>query len=170
MLEILKYTIPAIVVLLCTWLVTAQMFKNENEKRRWELKKMSQKEVSAIRLRAYERITLVLERTQPEHMLLEMNLGEMSIMQVQTQLLRQIRLEYDHNLSQQVYLSDELWDKVIMARDETAAFVSQMARQLPPNATTMDYAQVLMTAYRNNGTTPNEVAMEALKEEVRGIF
>ena len=166
MLEIIRYTIPALVVLLCTWLVMYKFYKNENDKRMFELKRAAQKEISPIRLRAYERLTLVLERTQPEHMLLNMDISGMSVVQIQQLLLRTIRLEFDHNLSQQIYVSPELWDKIILARDEVAAFVSEMAIKLPKDSTPMDYAQVLITAYKNNGVTPHEEALEALKEEV----
>ena len=76
MVEILKYCIPALCVLLATWLVMRQFYKAEADKRLWELKRLSQKEISPLRLRAYERLTLLLERTTPEHMLLELNLGE----------------------------------------------------------------------------------------------
>ena len=76
-MEILAYSIPALVVLAATWLVMHKLFNNEQEKRLWELKRLSQKEISPIRLRAYERLTLLLERTTPDRMLMEMNLQEM---------------------------------------------------------------------------------------------
>ena len=82
-MEILAYSIPALVVLAATWLVMHKLFNNEQEKRLWELKRLSQKEISPIRLRAYERLTLLLERTTPDRMLMEMNLQEMTIPQVQ---------------------------------------------------------------------------------------
>ena len=171
MMEILKYTIPSLVVLLGTWMVMYKLFKNEEQKRLWELKKSSQKEISAIRMRAYERLALVLERTQPEHMLLEIkNLNGMTVMQVQQLLLRTIRMEFDHNLSQQIYVSEELWDRIIRARDEMGAFVNTMAIQMPENSTALDYAKVLTTSYKTNGETPHELALSALKDEVRMLW
>lgn len=169
-MEILAYSIPALVVLAATWLVMHKLFNNEQEKRLWELKRLSQKEISPIRLRAYERLTLLLERTTPDRMLMEMNLQEMTIPQVQQQLLRTIRLEYDHNLSQQIYVSDEVWDKIIHARDEMGAFVTAMAAGMPEGSTTLDYAKTLITAYSTNGETPNSLALSALKEEAKTLL
>ena len=71
MIEVLKYCIPSLIVLLATWIVMYKLFKNEQQKREWELKKAAQKEISPIRLRAYERLALMLERTQPEHLLMD---------------------------------------------------------------------------------------------------
>lgn len=169
-MEILAYSIPALVVLAATWLVMHKLFNNEQEKRLWELKRLSQKEISPIRLRAYERLTLLLERTTPDRMLMEMNLQEMTIPQVQQQLLRTIRLEYDHNLSQQIYVSDEVWDKIIRARDEMGAFVTAMAAGMPEGSSTLDYAKTLITAYSTNGETPNSLALSALKEEAKTLL
>lgn len=169
-MEILAYSIPALVVLAATWLVMHKLFNNEQEKRLWELKRLSQKEISPIRLRAYERLTLLLERTTPDRMLMEMNLQEMTIPQVQQQLLRTIRLEYDHNLSQQIYVSDEVWDKIIHARDEMGAFVTAMAAGMPEGSSTLDYAKTLITAYSTNGETPNSLALSVLKEEAKTLL
>lgn len=171
MIEILKYILPSLVVLFGTWLVMYKLFKNEEQKRLWELKKVSQKEVSTTRLRAYERLALVLERTQPEHMLLEVkNLNGMSVMELQQLLLRTIRMEFDHNLSQQIYVSDELWDRIIHARDEMGTFVNTMAIRMPENSSALDYAKVLTTGYKTNGETPHELALNALKEEAKQLM
>ena len=164
MLEILKYCIPAICVLLATWLVMYKFYKSETEKR------LSQKEISPLRMRAYERLALLLERTTPEHMLVDINLAEMTPLQVQAQLMHTIRQEYDHNLSQQIYVSDEVWGLIDNAKQQTVAFVNSIAQQMPANSTALDYAKTLITAYRTNGDTPNEIALQALKDEVKKLI
>ena len=170
MLEILKYCIPALCVLLATWLIMRMFYKGETEKRLWELKRLTQKEISPLRLRAYERLTLLLERTTPEHMLLEINSAEMTILQLQQHLIRTIRQEYEHNLSQQVYVSEELWILICNAKDQTIAFINTIIQQLPPDANTLDYAKTLITAYSSNGTTPNEIALQSLKKEAQALL
>ena len=175
-MEIIKYCIPALIVLLATWIVMYKLFKNEAEKRVWELKLKTQKEISTIRLRAYERLTILLERTTPEHLIMELRAKEPEAMsswtigQMQQYLLQAIRAEFDHNQSQQIYVSDEVWSHLIHARDEMAAFVVGIASKMPKDATTMDYAKTLLTAYAENGTTPNEVAMEELKNEAKSLM
>ena len=170
MIEILKYCVPALCVLLATWLVMHKFYKSEAEKRLWELKRLSQKEISPLRMRAYERLSLLLERTTPEHLLIELNLGEMTILEVQQHLMRTIRLEYDHNLSQQVYVSDQVWDTIIAAREQMVAFINTMAQQMPPESTALDFAKVLITAYTSNGQTANDQAMQMLRSEARSLL
>lgn len=170
MLQILSYTIPSLVVVLCIWIVMHKMYKNESDKRLWELKRQSQKEITPIRLRAYERLTILLERTTPEHMLIELNLVEMTKTQVQQQLLRTLRTEFDHNLSQQIYVSDETWKQIILARDEMATFINSVSIQTPTECTALEYATALINAYQNNGTTTHTLAMTTLKREAAGLL
>ena len=158
------------------WLIQYSNFRNEEKKRQWELKRESQKTISPIRLRAYERLTLLLERTKPENMLMELRrnnpeaLSEWTVLQVPQYLLQTIRAEFDHNQSQQVYVSEEVWDLVINARDQMAAFVIAMASQLPKGATAQTYATTLLTAYSSNGTTPTDKALEELKNEAKELM
>jgi hypothetical protein len=170
MTEILKYCIPALIVLLATWIVMYKLFQNEQQKREWELKKAAQKDISPIRLRAYERLALVLERTQPEHLLMDRDVSQFTVPQLQQRLLQTIRLEFDHNMSQQIYVSEQVWDKIVAARGQMLALVSAMAMQFPPESTSLDYAKTLLTAYNTNGETANETALHALKEEAAKLI
>lgn len=170
MIEVLKYCIPALIVLLATWLVMYKLFSNEQEKRLWELKRAAQKEISPIRLRAYERLALMLERTQPEHMLMDLDVSQFTVQQLQSRLLQTIRLEFDHNLSQQIYVSEQVWEQILAARTQMLSFVTAMALQLPPESTSLDYAKMLITAYNTNGETANEAALHALKAEAATLI
>ena len=158
------------------WLIQYSTFRNEEKKRQWELKRESQKTISPIRLRAYERLALLLERTTPEHMLMELRandpqaLGTWTVPQLQQYLLQTIRAEFDHNQSQQVYVSAEVWDLIVNARDQMAAFVIGISAQLPPDANAQTYATAMLTAYATNGTTPTEKAMEELKDEAKSLM
>jgi hypothetical protein len=173
---IIAIILTIIVLIFGFWLIQYSQFRNEEKKRQWELKRESQKSISPIRLRAYERLTLLLERTKPEHMLMELRSKEpdalvtWTVGQVQQYLLQTIRAEFDHNQSQQVYVSDEVWDMIINARDQMGAFVIAMAAQLPKDATAQVYATTLLTAFNSNGLTPTDKALEALKNEAKGLM
>ena len=165
MIEVLKYCIPALIVLLATWIVMYKLFQSEQQKREWELKRLAQKEISPIRLRAYERLALMLERTQPEHLLVDLDVSQMTVQQLQRRLLQTIRLEFDHNMSQQIYVSEQVWEQIVAARGQMLSFVTAIAMQLPPDSTALDYAKMLLTAYSTNGETANEAALRVLKAE-----
>ena len=177
MTMVIVYSIFLVLVMIFGfWFIQNSAYRNEEKKRLFELKKDSQKVVSPIRLRAYERLALVLERTKPEHMLLELRskepdaLNSWSVPEVQQYLLQTIRAEFDHNQSQQVYVSDEVWDQVVNARNQMATFVIAIAAQMPAEATTQTYVQTLLTAYSSNGLTPTDKALEALRDEAKSLM
>ncbi len=173
---ILAIILTAVVLIFGFWFIQYTGFRNEEKKRQWELKRESQKTISPIRLRAYERLALLLERTKPEHMILELQKAEpkalstWSVGQVQQYLLQTIRAEFDHNQSQQVYVSDEVWDLIIGARDQLAAFVISIASQIPADANAQTYVTALLTAFSTNGTTPTDKALEELKNEAKSLM
>jgi len=168
--------IASIIVLIFLGILGVQhmMYRQEEKKRRYELRKESQKTISPIRMRAYERLTLLLERTEPEPMLKEImnedGWQNMTVTDIQRNLLQRVRLEFDHNLSQQVYVSDEVWQKILLARDQMGAFISQMAIRLKPGSTAVDYMKTLIETYHMNGDTPHELALQALKDEARRLL
>lgn len=170
MLEVLKYTIPALVVLLASWLATEKQMKNEATRRNFELRKQSQKIISSVRLQAYERFTLYLERMEPSRMLLRLDVGALTCQQLQQQLLEIIRTEFDHNLSQQIYISDEAWSGIVMAKEEMLRFVNTCSQQFAATDVAMMMAQLLISSYAMNGETPTQRALEKLKEEVRTLL
>lgn len=170
MLEVLKYTIPALVVLLSTWLATEKQMKNEAARRNFELRKQSQKTITAVRLQAYERFTLLLERLEPSRILLRLDISALNCQQLQQQLLEVIRKEFDHNLSQQIYVSDEVWTNIVFAKEEMLRFVNTCAQQFAASDDAMMMAKLLVTSYATNGETPTQRALEALKTEVRTLM
>ncbi len=170
MLEVLKYILPSLVVLLASWLATEKQMKNEDARRNFELRKQSQKVVSAVRLQAYERFTLYLERLDPSRMLLRLDLNGINCRQLQQQLLQIVRNEFDHNLSQQIYIGDEVWASIVFAKEEMLRFVNTCAQQFAASDDAMPMAKLLVTSYSMNGETPTQRALAMLKEEVRTIM
>ena len=174
--NVLWIILTIVVLLFGFWLIQYSGFRNEEKKRQWELKRDSQKTISPIRLRAYERLALLLERTKPEHMVVEMQkaypeaMSTWNVAQVQQYMLQTIRAEFDHNQSQQVYVSDEVWDMIINARDQMGAFIISIAAQIPADASAQTYVTALLTAYSTNGTTPTDKALEELKNEAKELM
>lgn len=129
------------------------------------------KSVSPIRLRAYERLALLLERTTPEAIIARMDdLASLTPQQVEQQILQTIRLEFEHNITQQIYVSDELWRKIKLAQNQMSAFIITVSRQIPAGTSSVDYAKALSTAYHSNGDTPHELALDYLKKEVKELL
>ncbi len=170
MLEVLKYTLPALIVLLAAWIVMAKQMKNEDARRNFELRKNTLGVITPIRLRGYERLALLLERITPEHILLDLDLTSMTCGDVQRRMLQTIRLEFDHNVAQQVYVSDEVWQAIVLAKEEMMRFVNTTAATFKSEDAALAYAQTMIATYNSNGETPTQRALGLLKQEARGLI
>ncbi len=170
MLEVLKYILPGLLVLIAACVILHQMLKEERDRRDFELKKNTRKEVTTVRLRGYERLALLLERTTPEHILRDIDLNGLTVRQLQILMLKTIRMEFDHNLSQQIYVSDDTWESILIVQEELGRFVSTVAQSFPAESPALPYAQQMITVYNTNGETPTDVALGKLRNEARALL
>ena len=122
--DILKITIPSFIVFLTAWIVIRNMIKNDQEKRRQEIILQGARSVTPIKLQAYERIVLFLERISLESLLMRVSTPDMTASQLQSALITTIRSEFEHNLSQQIYMSPQAWEVVRNARSNTIKIIN----------------------------------------------
>jgi hypothetical protein len=168
--EILKYTIPALVVFLTAYLIIVSQYKNEEKRRRSENSLSGQKTVLPIRLQAYERLALLLERISPEAIIMRQNLSNLTAKQLQSELLATIRAEFDHNLSQQVYISSEAWERIKNTRANIISLINTAAQQIEPNASAYTLSQKILDMVMEHKSSLTAPALEMIKKEIQEIF
>ena len=140
-LEVLKYTLPALIVLLAAYLMIKQFLDNETDKRRYDERLKYYRDSIPIRLQAYERLVLFLERVTPTSMVNRVAKPEMSVRDLQLALIANIRLEFEHNLSQQIYVSGEVWYIITQTTEELITIINRVAMTLPDQARGRDLAK-----------------------------
>ena len=168
--EILLYFLPALVVLLAVYMLIKKFLDNSYKLRLLEAKRAIQKEVLPLRLNAYERICLLLERISPNNLLVRTNRSGMSARELQTELLAAIRAEYEHNLSQQVYVSQRSWDATKNAKEDIVRLINSAAASAGQDATSMQLSKIILEIMLKNETTPIQRALELIKAEAREIL
>jgi len=164
--DILKITIPATIVLLTAWLLLRNMIRDDQDKRRQEIILQGTRTITPLKLQAYERIVLFLERISMESLLVRVNTPEMSASQLHTALLTTIRGEFEHNLSQQIYMSPQAWEVVKNARSNIIKTINSEAEKMPPAATGIDLSRQLLNRVMEFDKEPTRVAIEFIKNEV----
>jgi hypothetical protein len=169
-LDILKYTIPAIVVLVACYFMVKAFLLQEEKKVVLQLKIDAQKISLPVRMQAYERLVLLLERLQPAGLILRNSAPGMNAAALQGILLQAIRDEFDHNLSQQLYVSSEVWEMVKSSREESMRMINAAASSLPIDAQAAELAQKILIHDMEITGGINDKAIEALKQEARNSF
>ena len=164
--DILKITLPALIVFFTAWVLLRNMIRNDQDKRRQEQVLQNARTVTPIKLQAYERIVLFLERISLESLLVRVSTPDMSSAQLHSALLTTIRSEFEHNLSQQIYMSPQSWEVVKNARSNTIKTINNEAEKMPPTATGIDLSHQLLTRIMELEKEPTRVAIDFLKDEV----
>ena len=167
--EIVKIILPAGIVLLTTYYLVNKFLHQESQKKALDLKLANQNILTPIRLQAYERIVLFLERINPSSMVMRAN-KNMSASSLQGELLKTIRSEFEHNLSQQIYMSNKSWEAVVKAKEETIKVINVAATQVNPEASGMELAQAVVNVSSQLSHLPTKEAIDFIKKEIGKEF
>lgn len=168
--DILKITIPALIVFLTSWLVLRYMIRNDQDKRRQELILQNSRTVTPIKLQAYERIILLLERISLESLLVRVSSTDMTAQQLHSTLLNTIRSEFEHNLSQQIYMSQQAWEVVRNARSNMIKIINSEAEKMPANASGMALSKQLLERIMELDKEPTRAAIDYVKNEIARVI
>ena len=169
-IEILKITIPALLVLITAYFLIDKLLKNEDKRRNFELQKSNLSQITPVRLRAYERLTLLLERTTPNTLLLNVMKSDMTCFDLQRELLASVRQEFSHNVSQQIYVSNELWKAVKACQESLLQLINICASKCPPDGEAALLAEQIINVYSSAEQSPLEMTLDMLKKEVRQMM
>lgn len=168
--ELFKILIPSVAVVV----VVQVMLKNhfDDQKRRDELavSKANRQDLRPLQMQAYERLILFLERLQPDSLMMRMQKPGMSARILQTAMLKNIRQEYEHNMTQQLYVSPSAWKLVLMARDEVTKLINLSSTNLGAEATAIDLANEMVNLISKLESIPTDVAIKGLKIEFQSKF
>ncbi len=170
LLEILKYTIPALILFFTVYLFLKTWSKQEDKRRKHEFNMHLKDDILPVRLQAYERIILFLERIAPESILMRIRRQGMTAAQLQEELQNTIRHEYDHNLSQQTYVSSDAWKMVQMAKNHILKIINDSAGELKGEASGASLGKLILERVMELQTPPSQVAIDFLKKEVQELF
>jgi hypothetical protein len=162
-LGLMVYCIPALVTGVIAFLFFREHTDNENNRRNFILKESIQKESLPIRLQAYERLTLFLERISPQNLLKRVSPISQEVEDYKSLLIQTVEQEYEHNLSQQIYVSDPCWRIVSAAKNSTIQTIVSFNNK--DVSTANDIRPLLLDILLNNEVTA-EMALNFLNEEV----
>lgn len=168
--NVLIAVLPSAIVFLTAFFFLKKMTENEYRKQMIEFKSNNQKNILPLRLQAYERISIFLERIHPNAMIMRIYKQGMSARLLQAELLKNIRSEYEHNVAQQIYMSKPVWDAVKAAKEETIKIINIAAAKAGDDASGADLSKIIIDMSSQLEKIPSDFALEILKKEVKTLF
>ena len=156
-----------VLLLLFVWILT----EFTTMKKQLGDRKGAEPDMLKLRLQAYERITLLTERISFQNLLSRINNSGLSSRQMQMSLIDSIKQEYDYNLSQQIYVSPEVWRAVNNLKEQNIYIVNQLASTLPANASGMDLNKHIVDYLINNSNASvHNIVLEAINVEAKKLM
>lgn len=168
LLQLVTSLLPAAVVGVVAFYFFKMHLANEEKRRRFLLRRENQKTALPLRLQAYERMTLFLERISMGKILLRIKPSDLDKDQYKKLLAQTIDQEFEHNLSQQIYMSGECWNVIKTAKNATIGIIRKTGRR-----ENIDSAEKLREVILTNlmeQAAPTDAALEFVKKEVRNII
>ena len=170
LVEILKITLPSLIMLAALYYIVGGFFRNSENRQKMKIVRGNQKLITPLRLQAYERLVLLLERISPESLVMRGNYLYKTCEQLHQELLQAIRAEYEHNLSQQLYVSVEAWNSVRNAKNYTITLINNAAKEMDNHAPAIDLSRKILDMTMELEQPITEKAITEIKREIQQIF
>lgn len=168
--DVLLYFVPALLVMGAMYLVIKKFLERDRNLRMMELKKDRNKDSLPLRLQAIERMVLFMERISPDNLLPRLHRSGISSGQLHSELLATIRAEFEHNMTQQVYLSDHTWATVKDAREEIVKLINMALTEVGQQATGVHLSSKIFDLMIREDNLPHHRAIGELKNEARQLI
>lgn len=170
LIELIKILVPASVVLYAAYLLVRTFIHKEIELRKLEVRSRAIEIILPNRLQAYERMVLFLERMAPQNLLVRLSTSGMPAREFHQLLLSEIRNEYNHNVSQQVYISQEVWELIKNAKEDLIVSINDAASDMNLESTSLDLSKKIFEKSINKSVDPLGHALVELKKEIQQTF
>ena len=162
------YLLPAIVVGIIAYYFFKGHIANEEGRRRYLIQKEAQNKVLPMRMQAYERLSLLLERIDPNKLLIRVKPFADEIEKYEALLIQNIEQEFEHNVTQQIYVTPECWNLINAAKNATIHIIRQaVMHEKTGNA---DAVREYLLRNFMEEITPSQKALAYIKKEVNELF
>jgi hypothetical protein len=166
----LLYVVPAVLVLVTAFYLIRKFLDNQHKLRLIEARLQTQKDLLPLKLQAYERLTLFLERIAPNNLLGRVYQPGMTVREFHLELLSVIKQEFEHNVTQQIYVSPQAWHAVRRAREDVVRLINTSAAGADPQGKGAELNKRIFESILSEEEQPTQKAIDYIKEEVNRYY
>jgi hypothetical protein len=167
-IELAFYTLPALITGGVAYFLFNSYFKDQQNTRRWLVQRENQKQALPLRLQAYERLALLLERINLTKLLIRVAPISDDKIDYQNFLIQHIEQEFDHNLTQQIYISDDCWMMLLTSKNTIIQNIRKTA--LRKDVTNANHLRETLLSNQLESESSTTIALGYLKNEVTQIL
>lgn len=168
--DLIKVLLPAGLVLYAVFQVVRAFLNKQLIEKQQETRTEAFRQVLPLRLQAYERLSLLLERLSPNALLLRNVPQVLTARDLQQVLIAEIREEVHHNAAQQMYVSNNIWERVRLVSQELTSLVNRAAGDIAPDAPALELARKIGEYSVGRPSELWQETLNAVKAEARRLW
>lgn len=169
-LQIILIVVPAGLVFGTAYFMMNKQIEKDSRVANIELKRDRQKSILPMRVDAYQRLVLLMERISPNSIVMRLHNPALPAKMFQTELLKAIREEFEHNVAQQIFVSHQVWEMVVNAKEETIKIINIAGNQVDLTSTANELSTKIFEITAEFKKLPTEIVAQALKGELQKLF
>jgi len=170
LLDIIKYTIAGLGIVWIAFYLIKPYLDRDEKIQLLEYRKAISNQTLPLRLQAYERLVLLIERINPANSLIRMNATSYSAHELYSLVVEDIRNEFQHNITQQIYVSARAWAVVKHVKEDTLGIVNNAVRSLPETATGLELSKTVLGHLSQLEDNPYEIGANMLRKDLEELF
>ncbi|WP_259065348.1 hypothetical protein HDF24_01390 [Mucilaginibacter sp. X4EP1] len=170
LLDIIKYIVAGSAVVGVAYYLVKPYFERDEKIQLLEFKKAVTNQTLPLRLQAYERLVLLIERINPASMLIRLNGPAYSAHELYSLVVEDIRNEYQHNITQQIYVSVRAWAVIKRVKEDTLGIVNNAIKSLPENATGLELSKFILGSLSQLEDNPYDIGTSLLRKDLEDLF
>ena len=168
--DFLKLLMPSVVLLIAVIYIVGSFFRDHEKRQKYKIVLGNQKLITPLRLQAYERLVMLIERMSPETLVLRGSYPGKNCEQLHNELMQIIRSEFEHNMSQQLYVSEEAWDSVKNAKNYTITLINNALATVNDKAPAIELSRKIVDMNLELEQPISEKAISVMKREIQQLF
>jgi hypothetical protein len=170
LIDVAKYTLAGVGIVSIAFYLVKPYLDRDDKLQLLEFRKSLSSQTIPLRLQAYERLVLFIERINPANMLLRLNATAYGAQELQGLIAEDIRAEYQHNITQQIYVSSRAWAVLKHVKDDTLNIVNNAVKTLPQNASGLELSKTILGYLARLEDDPYEIAAGRLRKDLEDLF
>lgn len=169
-LEIIKYAVPALIVFLTVYFILKKYMENQLQLLAIQNRSKRSDQLVVSKLQAYERLMMFCERIHVPNLIYRLKTSQTNARLLENSLLIGIQQEFDHNLSQQIYVSEQLWKIIQLSKDQLINYIMEQRVLLGDQASGEDLSRQLLQNLPGADKDPIAKAKQAIRAETSVLF
>ena len=170
LLELVKFTLAGIGTVYVAFYLIKPYLERSEKLQLMELKKATTALTLPLRFQAYERLVLFVERVNPANMLIRLNGTAFSAHELHSMVMSEVRNEFQHNVTQQIYVSERAWNVIKRVKEDTLGVVTNAVKALPETATGLELSKTILAHLSHLQDNPYDIATDMIRKDMEELF